>query len=191
MPADFNHIESIKERISAHRPMMLRDDSHRRACVLVPLVLHNGTLHLLLTKRTDRVEHHKGQISFPGGMVDETDRSPDHTALRELEEELGIPPSFVELLGTLSDIQIPTGFIVTPLVGYIRSLEAMTINSAEVAEALLVPFEKFFDPTLCHEEIRLLKGTNRRIHVYDVWKEPVWGATAHIIKQLTDIMELS
>lgn len=191
MLADFNHIESIKARISAHRPTTLHDDSHRRACVLVPLVVHNGSLHLLLTKRTDSVEHHKGQISFPGGMVDDTDKSPDHTALRELEEELGISPSFVELLGTLSDIQIPTGFIVTPIVGYIRTLDAMTINSAEVAEALLVPFEKFFDPSLCREEVRLLKGANRRIHVYEVWKEPVWGATAHIIKQLTEIMEQS
>lgn len=191
MPADFNHIESIRQSIAAHRPVTLHDDTHRKACVLVPLVMQNGSLHLLLTKRTDRVEHHKGQISFPGGMVDETDRSPEHTALRELEEELGIPPSAVELLGTLNDIQIPTGFIVTPLVGFIRTLEAMTVNNDEVAEALLIPFEKFFDETLCREETRLLKGMNRRIHVYDVWKEPVWGATAHIIKQLTGLLDHS
>jgi 8-oxo-dGTP pyrophosphatase MutT (NUDIX family) len=186
MQADFDH---IKQRLAAHRPVMLRDESHKHACVLVPLVMQGGTLSLLLTKRTDRVEHHKGQISFPGGMVDDSDTSPGHTALRELEEELGIPESCVELLGTLNDIKIPTGFIVTPLVGVINSIDAMTINADEVSEVLLIPLEKFFNPALCRSEIRELKGALRQIYVYDVWKEPVWGATAHIIKQLTELVE--
>jgi 8-oxo-dGTP pyrophosphatase MutT (NUDIX family) len=186
MPADFSH---IKDRLAEHRPVMLHDDSHKHACVLVPLVMQDGTLCLLLTKRTDRVEHHKGQISFPGGVVDDTDTSPGHTALRELKEEVGIPATSVELFGALNDIRIPTGFIVTPLVGMIDSLEEMKINSDEVAEALLIPLEKFFDPALCRSEVRELKGALRQIYVYDVWREPVWGATAHIIKQFTELVD--
>lgn len=185
MQADFN---LIKHRLAAHRPVSLHDESHKRACVLVPLVMNDGRLCLLLTKRTDHVEHHKGQISFPGGMVDETDRSPDHTALRELEEEIGIPESCVELLGTLNDIMIPTGFIVTPLVGLIHNLDELHINHDEVAETLFIPLDKFFDPALCRSEMRELKGALRQIFVYDVWKEPVWGATAHIIKQFTELI---
>jgi len=186
MQADFNY---IKKRIAMHQPVTLRDASHTHACVLVPLVMQNGTLCLLLTKRTDRVEHHKGQISFPGGMVDDTDTSPEHTALRELEEELGIPASQVELLGTLNDIKIPTGFIVTPLVGLIKETEGMVINRDEVAETLFIPLDKFFDPALCRSEVRELKGALRQIYVFDVWKEPVWGATAHIIKQFTELVD--
>ncbi|MEW6061348.1 MAG: CoA pyrophosphatase [Bacteroidota bacterium] len=186
MQADFNH---IKQRISSHTAVRLHDATLRHACVLVPFVMHNNAVHLLLTKRTDRVEHHKGQISFPGGVVDAGDRSPEHTALRELEEELGIPPSCVSLIGQLDDIQIPTGFIVTPVVGFINTIDQMNISSDEVEEVLSIPFEKFFDPSLRRLETRELLGKPRQVYFYDVWKEPVWGATAFIIKQLTDLTQ--
>jgi 8-oxo-dGTP pyrophosphatase MutT (NUDIX family) len=151
-------------------------------------VLHQQTLHLLLTKRTDRVEHHKGQISFPGGVVDKSDTSPEHTALRELEEELGIPSSSVTIIGQLDDFHIPTGFIVTPIVGFIDHPIDIRLKNDEVDEILLIPLSKFFDPSLQRTEIRFLKGVDRQVYVYDVWKEPVWGATAHIIKQFTDLI---
>lgn len=159
----------------------------RQACVLVPIVSKDSSLHLLLTKRTDTVEHHKGQISFPGGTVDEEDESSNATALREVEEEIGIPSSAITILGRLNDIHIPSGFVVTPIVGYIESLSELKTNPDEVAEVLLIPLEKFFDPNLRRSEFRELKGIKRQIYLYDVWKEPVWGATAHIIKQFVDI----
>lgn len=185
MQADFEH---IKQRLASHAPVRITDSSSRHACVLVPLVSHEKSLHLLLTKRTDRVEHHKGQISFPGGMVDEGDTSPRHTALRELEEELGIPPASVTIIGELDDIHIPTGFVVTPVVGYIDCAVDVHTSNDEVDEILLIPFEKFFDPSLRRLETRELKGAMRQVYFYDVWKEPVWGATAHIIKQFTDLV---
>ncbi len=185
MLVDFEH---ISQRVASHTPVRIIDSSSRYACVLVALVQHKNVLHLLLTKRTDRVEHHKGQISFPGGVVDEGDESPQHTALRELQEELGIPPSSVSIIGQLDDFHIPTGFIVTPFVGFIdHSIDVHTRND-EVDEILLIPFEKFFDPTLRRLETRFLKGAERQVYFYDVWKEPVWGATAHIIKQFTDLL---
>ncbi|MEW5799031.1 MAG: CoA pyrophosphatase [Bacteroidota bacterium] len=185
MQADFEH---IKQRVASHAPVRIIDSSSRYACVLVSLVSHEQSLHLLLTKRTDRVEHHKGQISFPGGVVDESDKSPEHTALRELEEELGIPSSSVTIIGQLDDFHIPTGFIVTPLVGFINHPIDVHMKNDEVDEILLIPLSKFFDPSLRRTEIRFLKGEDRQVYVYDVWKEPVWGATAHIIKQFTDLL---
>lgn len=162
--------------------------TNRRACVLVPLMLHENDLFLLLTKRTDDVEHHKGQISFPGGMVDDGDRSDIDTALRETEEEIGIPRSNIVVLGLLDDIHIPTGFIVTPVVGYIDCTPDVHSNPSEVAEVLVVPFGKFFDPALHRTEERFLRGAHRAVHIYEVWKEPVWGATAHIIHEFTTLL---
>ena len=185
MQADFN---IIKNKISSHVPKAIPDGGSFRACVLMPIVLHESSLHLLLTKRTENVEHHKGQISFPGGMVDDGDTSPVHTALRELDEEVGIKNSAVTILGQLDDIQIPSGFIVTPIVGFIESLDGMKTNNDEVAEVILIPLEKFFDTTLQRIEVRELMGIQRQVYFYDVWKEPVWGATAHIIKQFTHII---
>ncbi len=167
----------------------MSDDNARKACVLVTLVNKANHLHLLLTKRTDTVEHHKGQISFPGGMVDEDDESETATALREAEEEIGIPRSMINILGTLDDIHIPSGFVVTPVVGYIDCLSEIKTSADEVAEVLMIPLEKFFDPSLRTLETRELKGKHRQVYFYHVWKEPVWGATAHIIKQLVDLIE--
>lgn len=185
MPLTFDHIAAV---LRAHTPVPMDPHGHRKACVMVTLVERNGVLHLLLTKRTDTVEHHKGQISFPGGMADELDASDDDTALRELHEEIGVERSAITILGTLDDIHIPTGFVVTPVVGYIRELPSLCTSAAEVAEVLLIPLERFFDPSLLHSEERELRGHRRQVYFYDVWKEPVWGATAHIIKQLTDLL---
>ncbi len=187
MQADFN---IIKKKISSHVPKALPDGAYRRASVLLPLVKKENELHLLLTKRTDTVEHHKGQISFPGGMVDSGDASPVHTALRELEEEIGVKGSAVTILGQLDDIQIPTGFIVTPIVGFIHSLAGMKTNGDEVAEVILIPLEKFFDPSLQRAEERELMGVLRQVYFYNVWNEPVWGATAHIIRQFTTLISV-
>ncbi len=181
--------EHIAELLSAHHRMTLCNEGVRKACVLVTLVRKDDRLHLLLTKRTDSVEHHKGQISFPGGMVDDGDESETATALREVEEEIGIPRTSISILGILDDIHIPSGFVVSPVVGYVECLSELRTSPDEVAEVLLIPLEKFFDPSLRTLETRELKGMQRQVYFYHVWKEPVWGATAHIIKQLTDLIE--
>lgn len=181
-------LQHIRKKISGHRFSSLSDKEGKHACVMVTLVRKEEQLFLLLTKRSDTVEHHKGQISFPGGVVDETDESANYTALRELEEEIGFERAKIEILGRLDDIHIPTGFIVTPVVGYIDCLSDLTPSKDEVAEILLIPLEKFFDPTLQRTETRVLLGKERQIPVYDVWKEPVWGATAHIIQQFVTII---
>lgn len=181
-------IASITTALSNHPPKTIQHSQLKSAAVLVPLVTESGSLHLLLTKRTDSVEHHKGQISFPGGMTDAGDQSPTATALRETKEEIGIDRSSISILGRLNDIQVPSGFIVTPVVGYIDHLPNFTLNHDEVAEILTVPLKKFFDVSLRRSEWRELHGVKRQVFFYDVWKEPVWGATAAIIKQLADMV---
>ena len=158
------------------------------AAVLVPLVARPEGIQVLLTRRTEHLSDHAGQISFPGGRVEPDDRSAMETALRETEEEIGLPREHISILGMLDDIHIPSGFIVTPIVGYIASLPELAVNTDEVAEVLHIPIEKFFDCTLRRSEIRELFGVRREVYFYDVWNEPVWGATAAIIKQFTDLL---
>ncbi|HAP35384.1 MAG TPA: CoA pyrophosphatase [Bacteroidetes bacterium] len=181
-------LHHIQQKLSCSTYAPLSHTEMRQACVMVPIVMKDDQLHLLLTKRTEIVEHHKGQISFPGGMVDEDDESSNATALREVAEEIGIPSSAITILGRLDDIHIPSGFVVTPIVGYIDSLSALKTSPDEVAEVILIPLEKFFDLSLRRTEMRELKGVERQVYLYDVWKEPVWGATAFIIKQFVDII---
>lgn len=145
-------------------------------------------MELLFTKRTESVEHHKGQISFPGGAFDGLDKTPADTALRESFEEIGLDPAAVSLLGTMDDLQTPTGFIVTPLIGYIENLPPLHLNAEEVAQVILIPIERFFDDSLRRSDFRERDGAKVEIYSYDVWKEPVWGATALFVKQLVDLL---
>jgi 8-oxo-dGTP pyrophosphatase MutT (NUDIX family) len=166
----------------------MQTESFTSSAVLVPIVKNPAGLELLFTKRTDTVEHHKGQISFPGGAADETDTSPAETALRESSEEIGLDRSAVSILGMMDDLQTPSGFIVTPVVGFINQLPPLLINKDEVVEVILIPMQLFFDDSKRHSKIIELNGTKREVYFFDVWKEPVWGATAFFVKQLVDVV---
>lgn len=180
-------VSHIREILLNRQRHSIDLQSCRRAAVLMPIIRRDDSFTLLLTKRTDDVEHHKGQISFPGGVVDTADESSISTSLRETEEEIGLKREHISILGMLDDIHVPSGFIVTPIVGYVDALPELAVNKGEVAEVLHIPLEKFFDCTLRRSEIRELLGIQREVYFYDVWNEPVWGATAAIIKQFTDL----
>ena len=155
-----------------------------QAGVLVPIVPTAAGLHLLLTKRTEDVETHKGQISFPGGMVDPTDESIVQTALREAKEELGIEPSAVEAIGILSDIATPTGFVITPVVGIIEQLPELTPSAEEVAEVIHVPLELFMNGRNARMELREWRGKQHEVWYYQFGEHLIWGATAIITRSL-------
>jgi 8-oxo-dGTP pyrophosphatase MutT (NUDIX family) len=163
---------------------VLAIEGFRRAGVLVPLILGGDGAHLLFTKRTDRVETHKGQISFPGGMADEGDTDIVHTALREAEEELGIGANLVEIKGILDDLAVPSGFIITPVVGILGALPLLTLNPQEVAEAFTVPFAFFCNPANGRSELRDYRGEKREVWFYEHGAHTIWGATAMIVRSL-------
>lgn len=181
---------SLERRLSQRDRHIIEAKSLKSSAVLVPIVKKPAGLELLFTKRTETVEHHKGQISFPGGAANETDRSPADTALRESSEEIGLDRSAVTILGMMDDLQTPSGFIVTPVVGFIEQLPLLTINSDEVAEVIFIPMKLFFDDRKKRSKIIELEGNKREVYFFDVWKEPVWGATAFFVKQLVDLVRI-
>jgi len=155
-----------------------------KSAVLVPLVLLEETSELLLTKRTDAVETHKGQVAFPGGMVDNEDRDILHTALRETQEELGIPAGRIETVGILDDLSTPSGFIITPVVGVLDELPILHLNPREVDVAFLVPLRFFADAGTGRSEMREVLGEKRELWFYEYGTHMIWGATAMIIRAL-------
>jgi 8-oxo-dGTP pyrophosphatase MutT (NUDIX family) len=158
------------------------------AAVLVPIIQETHALSLLLTRRTDTVETHKGQIAFPGGMVDETDTDRVHTAVREAEEELGISPAAVETIGMLDDLSTPTGFCITPVVGILSSLPPLHLSPAEVAEAFTVPLAFFADAANAEMGERTIRGVVREVWTYRYGDHVIWGATGAIIHRFMSIL---
>ena len=155
------------------------------AAVLVPLVERAEGYTVLLTQRTDHLEHHAGQISFPGGRTEDEDASPVHTALREAEEEIGLHRRHVvEIAGFLDLYQTVTGFLVTPVVGFVDPPFVLRVDPFEVAEAFEVPLEFVLDPI--HHEHRSLvyKGQQRRYYVIPYQDRNIWGATAAMLVNL-------
>jgi len=154
------------------------------AAVLVPLVVREQAPSVLLTRRTDHLHHHPGQISFPGGRLEADDASPVHTALRETEEEIGLARSHVELIGALPDYLTGTGFRVTPVVGLVHPPFDLTLDAFEVAEAFEVPLAHFLDPRNHQEHSILHEGRMRRFHAMPWHGYFIWGATAGILMSL-------
>lgn len=159
----------------------------RAAAVLIPIVLGDDPT-LILTRRTDSLRSHKGQISFPGGSIDATDPSPSFAATRETHEELGLDPGAVRVLGELGTFPtFVTGYVVTPFVGVIDELPALAPNPAEVAEVLLVPLTELDDRT------RADPGFSHGGRSYPteawVWRDHViWGVTARIVRLLLGVL---
>jgi 8-oxo-dGTP pyrophosphatase MutT (NUDIX family) len=162
---------------------------YRLAAVLVPLFLREDTVHVLLTKRTDNVRTHQGQVSFPGGGWEPGDATLGDTALRESHEEVGIDPRDPEIIGVLPDTPTAvSGFIVRPFVGVIPHPYEFVQDIAEVAGLLSPPLEVFADRSRRREEIRERDGIRYPIYYYEVEGEIVWGATARMLVTLTDLL---
>jgi 8-oxo-dGTP pyrophosphatase MutT (NUDIX family) len=157
-------------------------EGRRRAAVLVALFVRDGGLWTVFTRRTDSVENHPGQISFPGGGEEPEDATLFHTALRESEEELGIRQEDALPLGRLSPIVTVTNFYVEPFVAAIPQPYAFEPAQAEIAEVLEVPISALMDPAIL--EKREFPGRESPVLFYHHGEHVIWGATARIVAEL-------
>ena len=159
----------------------------RRAGVLVPLFVRDSMLWVVFTRRTDTVEHHRGQISFPGGAEEPDDADLSRTALRETEEELGVRPSDVRLLGRLSPMVTVTDFYVEPYVAAIPHPYVFTPAESEIAEVVEAPVGALLDPAI--KETRLLPDREEPVLFYRYGSNVIWGATARMLAELLEALE--
>ncbi len=157
----------------------------RPAPVLVPVTAAG---RLVLTKRSARLKHHPGQIAFPGGKQDAADPTPADAALREAEEEIGLPRAAVEVLGALPPHETVTGFKVTPILALIHDAFTPVPEAGEVEEVFDVPLAHTLDPARYVVEGRIWGGRRRRYYAVPYGPYYIWGATARILRGLADRM---
>jgi 8-oxo-dGTP pyrophosphatase MutT (NUDIX family) len=161
----------------------------RLGAVLILLYPFEGQLCLPLTRRTERVETHKGQISLPGGGFDEGDASFWHTALREAHEELAVDAGQVEYIAALSPLYIPpSNFDVHPFIGYIPSRPAFVPYPDEVAELIEMPLQTLLDPAAKVEETWTWRGREMQVPFYRYQQHVIWGATAMILSEFEALL---
>lgn len=183
----------LRERLSLEwdRSLMPESDGFKLApgegtpaAVLVPLVLRESGITILLTQRTAHLNDHAGQVSFPGGRAEPSDRNVVHTALREAEEEVGIMPSQVEVIGTLPEFCTGTGFRVTPVIGLVTPPLNLRLDDFEVAEVFEPPMQVLLDKN--NWQWQRLEHEGR---TFSFWAMPwegyfIWGATAGMLVNL-------
>jgi 8-oxo-dGTP pyrophosphatase MutT (NUDIX family) len=186
-------LETLRRRLDAalsQHPRVALDRSDLIAAAVLLPITDRGGPHVLFTKKSDAVPHHKGQFSFPGGLCEERDASRVETALREAWEEVRIPAEAVEVLGLLDDTATrATPFVITPVVGIIRGEVQFKPDGREIERVIEVPLELLRDPSIFRTEIWERGGEPHPVHFYQVSVEDVvWGATARILKQFLELV---
>jgi 8-oxo-dGTP pyrophosphatase MutT (NUDIX family) len=176
-------IVAMRERLASPPPRRLAASDLRQASVLVPLYVDAGELWTVLTKRTDTLPSHRGQIAFPGGGR-ELKEDPWAAALRESQEEIGLDPKLILRLGELDEQESPAGFRVIPCVGAIPFPHKLKPNDAEIAEVFNLPLSAFTNPQLVEERPVLINGVQRNILIYHVAGRQIWGLTARVLQSL-------
>lgn len=143
---------------------------------------------VLLTRRTAHLRSHAGQISFPGGRMEETDPTPEDTALRETEEEIGLTREEIRLLGRLAVRETGTGYRVVPIVGLIEPPFRASPDPSEVAEIFEVPLDFVLDPANHRFESRIQRGIERQFYVLPYRNYYIWGLTARLLVTLSEVL---
>jgi len=187
-------LEALRKRLDAalsRRPRLTLDRSDLvSAAVLVPITDHGGP-HVVFTKKTSGVPHHKGQFSFPGGVVETRDGSRVETALREAWEEIRLPAEAVEVLGLLDDTPTrATSFVITPVVGIVREPVEFKPDGREIERVIEVPLATLRDPAIFRTEVWERDGEQHPVLFYQVSADDVvWGATARILSQFLALLD--
>lgn len=170
-------------------PSLKYPDKPTPAAVLVPLVEHENELTVLFTKRTDHLNDHAGQISFPGGRMEATDSGPVDTALRETREEIGMEPDYVKVAGCLDHYETGTGYLVLPVVGFVRPGFQLVLDEFEVADVFEVPLSFLLDADNHRTAIHRVRGMDLSFHVIEYQNRYIWGATAGMLMNFYQRMQ--
>ena len=187
----YERLSTINTSFTSDNDLMDREavktENLIEAAVLVPIVERNDGLKVILTKRSNNLKQHPGQISFPGGKSEKIDKSLVATALRETKEEIGISEKNVEILGQLPKHVTITGFKITPFIGRIRMGFSTEIQTSEVSEIFEVPLSYLSNPKNFRVESIKWKGKKRFFYSIPYGPYYIWGATARILKNLADL----
>jgi 8-oxo-dGTP pyrophosphatase MutT (NUDIX family) len=184
-------IEVIKARLAAYQPKRLPEDGKPRAAVLLPLYPKDGSLHVVFTKRSEDVSTHKGEVSFPGGAVDEEDPDLIATALREAMEEIGLYPDHVVVIGELDEIVTISEFHVSVFVGEIAPQPQpyeWRPQAMEVAEVLEAPIAHLLDEDNLIEVARERDGKIVIMEGFSFGEHVIWGATGRMLRNFFDVV---
>jgi 8-oxo-dGTP pyrophosphatase MutT (NUDIX family) len=191
-------LELLRSALAQHSPDLIAHDDYKsfglpvenaaKAAVLLPILAREAPT-LLLTRRTDTLARHSGQISFPGGRSEADDLTPVETALRETFEETGIAPGFVTVAGYLDRYLIGTGFDIQPVVGVVADGFALVSDPREVADIFEVPLAFLMDPANRRRESREIAGRQRSFYAFTYKEHEIWGATAAIIVNLAQRLD--
>jgi 8-oxo-dGTP pyrophosphatase MutT (NUDIX family) len=185
--APVKQVSFLSDAIEGQRP------DARKAAVLIALFEQEQEIFLAFIRRASTLRAHSGEIAFPGGGVDRTDTSPIMTALREAQEEIGLNPSRVEVLGVLPPVfTVVSNYLVMPVVAFLpHGLGNLSLQESEVAELILLPWRGLADPTIAHTEEWTRGGMTRTVYFYDYRQYRVWGATARILSTLLNVVGTS
>ncbi len=182
-PADLIMVRELNGQMAARKPAS--GAIPRQAAVLLLLYPHEEQLWLPLTVRSYSLAQHRGEVSLPGGAADPGDTDLVATALRETEEELGIDPQRVTVLGNLTPFYIPaSNYELLPVVGYVPCLPPLRPNPAEIAEVLQIPLALLGDRSIVDQEIWVVRGRQMRVEFFRLHGHKVWGATALLLSEL-------
>jgi 8-oxo-dGTP pyrophosphatase MutT (NUDIX family) len=187
--AEMNNFEVIANKIKSYRPTYLPDDGSQRGAVLIPIYQKNDDYYIIFTKRTEELSTHKGQISFPGGKIEEQDKTLVACAIRETEEEIGIPPEKIAVLGELDQIKTTgSNILLSAYVSLVDYPFKIKINEKEVESIITVPLREIIDENKWKKEMIENNGQKCSYWIYPVNEEIIWGATAFLVRQLISII---
>jgi 8-oxo-dGTP pyrophosphatase MutT (NUDIX family) len=184
-------IETIRRRLEVYQPRRIEPKGLPLAAVLVPLYERQGELNVVFTKRTDRVQHHRGEISFPGGAMDPGDNDLAATALRECEEEIGLHAEHIQMIGQLDDVVTVSSFHVSVYVGELRQSHSPYVwqpHEHEVAEVLEVPLRHLLDVSNLVEVPRQRDGELIIMEGFRFGDHIIWGATGRMLRNFLDVV---
>jgi len=193
-PSDGRRLSRVEIRTRLAAPRLgtrgngTPEADNTRAAVLVPLVERPHGWFVLLTLRSADLADHAGQISFPGGRIEPEDPDAIHAALREAEEEIGLPMNHVEVVGRLDTWLTGTGFEITPIVGLVRPPDSLVPDPVEVAEIFEVPLDFVLDKRNHQRRSRELRGEQRSFYVLPYLHRNIWGATAGMLVNLAEAL---